>query len=217
MDKYYGRIGQRGMLTPIRIETIKFLIQYLLILIASSVAGGAFTFFLGKDAYVSFFCRIYTHFSLPFSYCRSVGDVASVLMRFATPKIIAAAVIFLFSFSVLNHLATQLVLITEGFKFGFSACILFRLCISPAIREYLSVFLCAVYFIASLLLLILLVRYSVDLARRSIAVRCYSSVGRPSFSAGVLARLFLCYLKYCVLILSTYSIYCMIIFFVNKG
>ncbi len=217
MDKYHARPELRRTLTPIRIETIKFFIQYLLMLIASSVAGGAFTFFLNGETYVSFFYRIYTHFSIPFSYCRNAGDVASVLLKYSAPKLIAAAMILLFSFSVLNHLATQLVLVIEGFKFGFSVCILFRLIFSPMIREYLSSFLCIIYILTCLLVLILLVRYAVDLAKYSIAVRCYTSLGRPSFSARNLTRLLICFVKYCVLLLSVYSIYSMIIFFVNKG
>ena len=217
MDKFRASLSASKNRSPIQTETIKYLIQYLLMLVASAVGGGAFSFFLGRESYISSFYQIYTHFTLPFYNCDGAGEVASMLLKYASPKLIAAGIIFLFSFSALNHLATQAILVIEGFKFGFSATLFCRMLGLAEIREYISPYLCVLYVLASLLLLFLLLQYSVDLAKASIAIRRYTPDGRPIFSGGALARMFGLFFRYCVVALVIHSLYCMIIFFVNKG
>ena len=211
MDKYDG-VRCRA-LSPIRIETIKFHIQYLLVLIVSLVSGISLSFFSGKEILRLCFYRSYTHFSLPFSQCEDLAEVASVVVKYAMPRWIAATVILLFSFSVINHFATQIVLIAEGVKLGFTACMLIRLLSIPSVREYLSVFLCIVYILTSFWLLILLLFYALDLAKCSVAVRSYTSVGRLNSPKKSLRRLFYRYIRYCILLLCIDSIYCLILFF----
>ena len=208
MDKY-----QRRSLNPVRLETAKFIIQYCLMLVASVVGGGALTYFQEQESFVSSFYRIYTHFSAPFSQCRGAVEIGMMIFRYSVPNLIGALIVLIFSFSAMNHLVTQLILILEGGKFGFSACLLFRLIASETIREYIPPFLCVTYFLTSLLSLCLIFYYSLELAKHSLSVRCYTPLGRPSIPPKSIVKLLACFFKYCVLLLTVHSIYSIIIFY----
>ena len=208
MDKLWNRLS----LTPDRCERIKILAQYAMMVIASVIGGSAFTYFLNPESYISIFYQMYAHFSLPFSACESLGEAIKLLFQYSFLKYICATIIFLFSFSVLNHIVSQCILILTAFKLGFTNVLLLRMMSYDVIRFYIAPLKCCIYIATSWILLIGCFIYSIRMANYSISVFQHTTSGRAMISSVPLIQLFCCFLRYCVFLIFTSVIYGFLIF-----
>ena len=194
------------------LEKIKIVIQYACVTVLFAIGGGAFTYLLDAEDYLSFFNRVYVHITLPFSECKEPIEALKILLRYSLPRYILAVVILLFSFSVLNHLVSQLVLIWESGKLGFSCMLLGRMVSSEAIRTYIPTKFCVLYTVTSVSLLIACFVYTIRMANHSMDSFSRANSGRAMISLEAFRRLFTCFFRYCIGLFLVYMLYGLLIF-----
>ena len=195
-----------------RLEQAKILIQYAGVTVLSLIGGGAFTYFLKAQDYLAAFNRVYVHFTFPFSECQHISNALKLLLRYSLFSLSLAFLVFLFSFSVWNHFASQLLLVCEGGKVGFSCVLLGRMACSETIREYVSIYAIAVYVAASFILLIACFWYVFRMANDARTAFSHTLEGRAVIESRDAWRLFGCFLRYGFGLILLYSIYGLLIF-----
>ncbi len=198
--------------SPMAIEKVKIALQYGLMTVSALVAGATFTFLLQEAAFLSFFYSVFAHFGESFLGIQSLGEASILLLKYSASDMIGAVLLLVFSFSVLNYLASELVLIFEGFKVGFGTCMLVRLLSAKSLRAYIATHLCLAYVAVSWILLICCLVYAWRLAERSLPLRRWDPTGRSMLQVSHILPLLLCFLKYCGWILLFNLLYCLIIF-----
>ena len=194
------------------LEKVKIFIQYACVTVLFAIGGGALTYVLDAEDYLSFFNCVYVHITLPFSECKEPIEALRILLRYSLPRYILAFVIFLFSFSVLNHLASQLILICEGGRLGFSCVLLCRMASSEAIRIYIPTKFCVLYTVISAASLIACFVYAIRMATHSIDLYSRANSGRAMISLEAFRRLFTCFFRYCIGLFLIYMLYGLLIF-----
>lgn len=104
-----------------RIERVKILFQYFLMLFCAFVLGALIKNFLSENYIISLHEIICGHFNSDlFSYSKSAEMLIQVI-KYSLSDIISVSLIFVSSFAVFNYISSDLVLIYNGIKYGFSA------------------------------------------------------------------------------------------------
>lgn len=206
-------IFRRWQSTPFRIEKIKIFIQYLLMTVSACVGGGAMTFFLKDQTFVSSFYRIFCHMDAPFAQCQTVPECIFLVLQYSASDFAVATSLLIFSFSVLNYLISELLLIYEGVKFGFSTVLLVRMVSSASLSKYISFFFVVLYCGISAFLLLGCFLYALKLSYASLTVKCfYTPNGRLKIPQKIGLSLLASFFKYCTWILFWNILYCIILF-----
>lgn len=190
---------------PQRTERFKILFQYLLVLIGSVIAGALFTFFFTENLLTQLGSNIQTHFQTIFENCNSIPQAIRLVVRYAFPELICVLLSFLFTFSMLNYLISDLILVYEGFTSGCSVFLLFRLNTGMLWEEILF----------GITRFGILVCFSVALYRMALyssQLKRFTETGRPMIHPRTVLRLILCTAIFGTLILLFDLLYCLLIY-----
>ena len=122
MDSSFHQYTQ----TVIQRERKKILFQYVLTLFCALLAGAFFASCL-TDEYISEALRaVAVHFELVFFPTLSSAKALWWIVRYSLPDLICGGICFLFSFSAIHCLVSDLLLIFYGFVYSFSLSLLFQ-------------------------------------------------------------------------------------------
>ena len=124
-----GLTDKRTVLSygPERAERIKILFQYGFMLLGGFFIGALLPSFFSQDTQMKLADTVAQHFSLPFANCQGWLHRLSLVSYASAMDWILIGISFLFSFSVLNYLISDIVLSYIGFRFGLCISILCRL------------------------------------------------------------------------------------------
>lgn len=170
----------------INVEKKKIFIQYNFVL-TMSVLLGIMAAFLTKDgALLSAGERIRTHFAVDIPDANTVYNTARAVLRYSVPDIICIVGAFCFTFSIVSYLASDIILIYEGFTVGFAAAEIYRY-ISIFDNLSISKFIWFVGFKSAFLIFILSFIYG--LAVHALDMKEFNSVYRVKLNFGKLVFL----------------------------
>ena len=137
-------------------------------------------------------------------------------MRYSAAELICIAVTFVFTFSVLNYVTSDLILVYRGFTGGFSACLLYRILMMEN-TEYQPGWLRFFIFVGVKgCILIGFFLYSWCAALYSYEMKRLNATGRAIWNTRVMGALVLGTIAFCGLILFLNGFYCFLIFVLSK-
>ncbi|MBQ9085867.1 MAG: hypothetical protein IJY47_01635 [Clostridia bacterium] len=173
----------------IRRERQKILFQYVLTLLISLLSGGIFVGLLSDEFFSAIVYQTSVHFELVFSNIASFSQGILLVLRYAVPDLLCIAICFIFAFSSIHCLVSDLILLFEGFTAGFSGWLMFQMEWSRtppfANSGYLITFL---LFRGSMMLGFLL--YCRRTALIAMTLRQHTEVGRSVFPPRMVLILF---------------------------
>lgn len=108
-------------------DRLRILIQFLLMILASSVAGGIFPFLLNADTLSKIAVQADLHFAASFWGTIDIKETFWLLLRYSAVDLCCVAILSIAAFSALYCTVTDLILCFEGFRFGFFAVILYHI------------------------------------------------------------------------------------------
>ncbi len=199
--------------TPYQTEKRKVALLYWSVTMFFGIFGFVFAYHLQEEAYVSIFLKIHTHFSAPFSQVRQIQSAMALILRYSLFDLTTTLLLFLFSFSVLNHIVTEMILGIYGFHFGFLCCVLIRFMNSPPLRPYLSPHLFAFHLFCAFFLLFCYLRFANRLADLSRELNRRNDHGRSSVTPSALISTFRRLIEHCGWIFFVKILYCFLIFY----
>lgn len=174
----------------IRLERFKIGFQYTLTLVASLILGYLLPRFLGSELESWQIDALTRHFALPFASLSTLPQMLGVILSFAAPSLFCLVIIFLFSFSSLNCLMNNGVLIYSGMRTGYTFSVLVSLLGDGVSATYQpGAFRFAVFIAFKILLLLLMLRYAFRSSDYSYHLRRYSASGRPFLHAKTILTL----------------------------
>ncbi len=106
------------------VEKAKIIFQFSLMLVASVIGGICFSRFVGENAINGMAARLYGHFFQALPAENLLSNFFIRLLRTVLCDILCISIIFVFSFSFINYIVTDAVLIFTGFKFGMNAAVI---------------------------------------------------------------------------------------------
>lgn len=178
----------------INLEKQKIIFQFSLVTLASLIAGILFIKTLSGEGVASLLDGIIKHFSTD----ASLG----IFIRQCLPDIICILLLYLFSFSIINYVATDLILSFLGFKFGICAHLTFLAPISLATAS-ISVFL-------RILLLGVILVYSCRIAIYSLHLKKFLPNGRVAINRKPFISMTLSCMSTIGVTLIIYGLYCLL-------
>ena len=111
----------------LRKERKKIYFQYVLTLCFSVLCGGMFVPLLVDESLPGILRQIAVHFELSFFGSPSLFESVLCVLRYSIPDLVCGGICFLFSFSTIHCFISDLLLMIQGFGFGFSVWLLFQI------------------------------------------------------------------------------------------
>ncbi len=192
----------------LELEKRKIVFQFTLMLVAAVIAGICFTRFLGEGTVFGLAQKIYLHFSDKLPQNAALSYFFSTLFRIALPDLICIISLFLFSFSFVNYMVSDAVLVFAGFRFGFNAALI-RLAgiYSVGIGNSLS------FWLLKGVMLPVLLAFSCKMALYALQLRRFSGAnGRFIFNKKATSAMILFTLWICLLSMTANLLYCIFIY-----
>lgn len=200
-------INNLGTSKEIKKEKAKILFQFTLMLVASVVCGICFSQLLSENTLFEISKEIQLHFSSFFGNCYYVEDYLGKLLCLSSSNLISILILFIFSFSFLNYIISDIIITFHGFCFGMNFS-LFRMISFPQIGTRSSL----LYLVSHFLLLLLLSFYAYTMALYSLKLRLFTNNGRAIVSKKLLFKIILFTLTILGTILIINGLYCLFIF-----
>lgn len=112
----FSRHKQKGA----DIEKAKIVFQFAVMMVASVIGGMCFSNLLSASAIQRFTAKLYI------SLNATSADVSflDIFIKVALVDIICVAILFVFSFSFINYIVSDIVIVFLGFRFGMNAAII---------------------------------------------------------------------------------------------
>ena len=171
-----------GVAQAWRLERFKIGFQYALTLAAALVMGWLLPHLWGNTIADWQMEAIEKHFSLPFASLSTVSQALSFVASFAAPTLLCFLIVFLFSFSSLNCLINNGVLVYLGMRTGYTFSVLIRIVTQVPPTAYQPGWIClGIFVIFKFALLLLIFRYAFRSSEYSYYLRMYSQSGRALF------------------------------------
>ncbi len=108
----------------LELEKRKIVFQFALMLVASVVGGICFSKLLGENIILSLTERISLHFSEQLPKIGALAQLFTTLIRITLPDFICIGILFACSFSFVNYIISDAVLVFAGFRFGLNAALI---------------------------------------------------------------------------------------------
>ena len=163
-------------------EYFKIIFQYTLMLVASGIAGWILPRFFGEELWTVAQRAVSSHFSLPFSELFGPRAIFHAIFIFFKPCLICIGMVAIFSFSSLNCLISDGVLIYLGMRTGCAFSVLYTVSRGIVPNSYQTSPLCVFLFVLfKLLLIFFFAVYAIQAAKHSYRMRIYSKEGRALF------------------------------------
>lgn len=195
-------------------ERRKIVFQYALMLLASWIAGWILPRFLSNTLWQQAQASVSTHFMPSLASGKALFQTA---YSFFIPTFLCIIVVALFSFSVLNCLVTDGVLIYLGMRTGCTVSILYSLFRGiPSLSYRPSLLGIFIFVLFKLLLLLIFASYAIRMAKYAYRLRIYSKVGRTLFHPNTVGAL-ICHFTICTVVLFLlHLLYIYSIYFASK-
>lgn len=187
----------------IRTEKEKIIFQFTLMLIASIVCGMLFSKLLSDSALQSSADKIVRHFCNQDIDGNMLSAFKKYYILFCIPSIICVAVVFIFSFSFVNYVVTDTVLVFLGFRYGFNSAL-----IAVSALSKIGIFHSLVYWILHAVIIAVALIYSCRMAFYSLTLRSFSANGRLIVERKALLSSLIFTLTVVGLILIVGGVYC---------
>ena len=189
-----------------QLERSKIIFQFVLMLIASILCGVFFVQILSDSYLDNVLVNVSKHFNAPFKGHTDIDGVLSSYLAYSFSDICCIVIIYIFSFSFISYIVTDITIAFCGFRFGVGIALLWRLAF---VR--IGFFNCGVFVVLRLLMLVILLIYSYKMAFYSLRIRISSTNGRAAiatkgffstliFSASVSGAMLIIDGLYCLLI-----------------
>lgn len=197
---------------PLSIERAKIGFQFILMTVCSFLMGALLISFLSEEFYAKSVLRVSTHFETVFINCSELREYIFSVLLYALSDIISIAVVFVVSFAVFNYIASDIVLIYNGIKTGFTVFFLYSFVSNASLAYNIGSlrYLIFVFFKAVILLLIL--DYSYRSAVYSAKFKTFNNMGRPNINPKVLFPFILNTLTYIGSVIILNALYCWLMY-----
>ncbi len=198
-------------------EQTKIIFQYGLMTIASWVAGWLLPRFLGEGLWQSAENAIATHFALPFSAMTNAKELLYAVYAFFLPTLLCISIVGIFSFSSLNCLVSDGVLVYLGMRTGCTVSLLYSFFRSSTALSYrLDSLQWFLFILFKLLVLTVFFVYAVRMAKYSYRLRIYSQEGRTLFHPQTVGALLLQFALCTLVLFLLHLLYGCSIYLVSK-
>lgn len=191
----------------LEVEKTKIIFQFVLMLTASVLCGIFFTRLLSYEFLNSTLINVSRHFNAPFRGCGSFDEILSKYLEFCGCDIVCLTLLLLFSFSFINYIISDLVLIFSGFKFGMSIAVIWYFSFARIGFGNSFTFL----ILRSIALVVILI-YSYRMALYSLDIRKFSDNGRVVLNKKHLLSILLFTVNILGLIFIINGLYCLLIY-----
>ena len=158
-----------------RQERFKIGFQYALVLVSSVIVGWLFGNSSDTPVAQEQLARILGHFFPSDTSLPSFGPMLSSALSLSSSALICASLVFLFSFSVLNGLINNGIVLYLGVRTGYSSAVLFW---ATTHTDQIGYGRCLLFFVLKGSLLILMLIYAYRASEYSCYFRIYSTSGR---------------------------------------
>lgn len=175
---YRSSVGTR--INPQKLEKIKISFLFSFILLISSLFGILIANCISKEIYTNALFQISNHFETIFLRCYDFVEYAKIIAFYSLSDIISLLIIFAVSFSVVNYLATDIVLFYSGIKFGVATAFLINLSKAGNLPYSVGWIRLSVFLITELSILALTLYYSYQAAISSASFKRIDTSGRPN-------------------------------------
>ena len=189
----------------IKTERKKALFQYCFVCAVSLLVGAFISVFFGKGALLDLGEQIKRHFLSPFPENAPVYNFTISLLYYSALDIACIISAFLFTFSVFNYIASDIILIYQGFSIGLSASILSRY---ASLFNSISDFYIVWFTIFKILELLFFIFYLNTLTKYSFELKSYSANLRVRLDLKTLLFLLLFMISGCGCVLLLNTVYC---------
>lgn len=210
-----GSFGSNFRGDPQKLERIKILFQFVLMLICSIIIGLMLVNSLSETFYQNSMLGISAHFETVFINCKTFYDYIKAILLCALSDILSLLIIFVVSFSAFNYAVSDILLVYNGLRIGFSVSFLSAF-ISNSLFAYnigRLRFVVFVFFKAVILLLILDYAYRAAVYSRKLKLTTPS--GRPNIKIKVLLPFTVYTLTYIGSVIIINGVYCWLIYFLK--
>ena len=195
-----------------KLERLKIGFQFLFVLVFSSTVGIILARSVSDNFYANWVFRISTHFETVFINCTSLFDYVLAVCRYSLFDLVSVIIVFAVSFSVLNYILTDIVLLYSGVKFGVSVAFLVEFLKRSSSVYSVGRVRLFIFILFEFAFLALLFAYSYATARSSARLREVSSVGRPNLNATEVLKFSAKALAYVGAVLILNFLYCFLLY-----
>lgn len=186
-------------------EKKKALFQYCCICLLSVLSGILIAGMLSKGALLDMGEQIKRHFLSPFSQNAPLYNFTYSVLCYSLVDVICISVAFLFTFSVFNYIASNVILIYQGFVIGLSTSVLLRYSV---LFGSISYFYIIWFIILKISILIFFVFYLCILTKYSFDLKSYSANLRARLDPRVLLLLLAFMISASGFVILLNAIYC---------
>ena len=185
------------------IEKAKIVFQFAVMLIASVIGGMCFSNMLTESAIQRFTAKLYISFNA------MSNDVSflNIFTEVALIDVICVALLFVFSFSFINYIVSDMVIIFLGFRFGMNAAII-------KLSGFSQIGACnsLSFWIFKGIILFGIMLYACIAAFKALELRRFGANRRPRINNRSLLHIILFTLVAIVFILAVNGLYCLFVY-----
>ncbi|MBQ8300489.1 MAG: hypothetical protein IJX57_00755 [Clostridia bacterium] len=182
----------------IALEKQKIIFQFLLITLSAFIAGILFIKILSDESLANILDSITRHFNTDFS----ADNFGSMLFRQCVPDIICIALLYVFSFSFINYIVSDLTLAFLGFRFG--------ICAYLSVLASLSFVMTVIFIFLRVIILGIILIYCCNISMQSLHLKKIHSNGRVSIDTKVFISITLSAVSTIGATLIIYGLYCLL-------
>jgi len=185
------------------IEKAKIVFQFAVMLITSVLGGMCFSNLMSPSAIQRFTAKLYISFNA------SSVDVSflDIFIKVALVDVICVALLFVFSFSFINYVVSDIVIIFLGFRFGMTAAII-KLSGISQIGLANSLF----YWILKGSILFGILLYACVAAFKALELRRFGANSRPKINSRSLLHIVVSTVVAMAFILAVNGLYCLFVY-----
>lgn len=186
------------------LEKIKIISQFVLMLAASVVLGVCISKAFSAQFMGAALSTILRHFS-PHAENVILKDAFVRYVLFTLPDIITAIILLIFSFSFINYIVSDVVIVVYGVRLGIAASLV------SAMQE-VGMFDRVMFFVLRSVIPLLVLVLSYKLASSAVDIRIFSSSGRLISDKTKIIQMFLTTLAFVGLVLLLKGLYCLCLY-----
>ena len=196
-----------GVSRDAEIEKAKIIFQFVLMIVASFIGGILFARLLSDTAIDKLSQNVISHFSLQLRERFYIGELIEAFFKVCRVDVACVIILFVFSFSFVNYIVTDIVLIFCGFRVGINVALMYSISLSN-IGYANSI----IFFIFKAILIATLLFYACKMAISSLHLRRFSENGRMIADRRLLASVVLFAATVLGLTLIIDGLYCLLIY-----
>lgn len=210
-----GSFGSNLRGNPQRLERIKILFQFLLMLVCSFAIGWMLANSVSEAFYQNSVLGISAHFETVFINCNTFYDYIKAILLYALSDILSVFIIFIVSFSAFNYVISDFLLVYNGIRVGFSVSFLSSFISDPIFAYNVGLLRYIVFAFFKAVILLLILDYSYRAAVYSQKLKITSPNGRPNIKIKVFLPFIVYTLTYVGSVIIINGVYCWLIYFLK--